>query len=570
MRKINEMVKREMKNMREERRFERATKAVKRPKNLLEAMESVVEVIEDSKMDEEIIATLRPCTSYITKLLGITPVQAIFLSIFIDKSEDTRIRPSELASFIGVRTVRMHRYIDEINALIEKGYIKCSSRHDDQTYRVLPQALKAIRNNKAVELIVETIEDTQEFFDWFKKMAREKSNNEIDYDSFMEQTFEKLEMIKDSVFVRGLKRHNLGQWDTMLFIYLAHLYVENNDNDVRFGDIENLYDDEEIPGHIKRRLRGHDGDLFEEGLIENANEDGMAKSNSFKLTEGAKQTLLSELAIENIGKSEVGLLRHEQLAKKSLIYNAKEEGLIKELSSILSEKRFAQVQTRLNESGMRSGFCCIFYGAPGTGKTETVYQLAKQTGRNIMQVDVDKIKSCWVGESEKNIKILFERYRNICKNSEKAPILLFNEADAVLGVRMEGAARAVDKMENSIQNIILQEMEKLEGIMIATTNLTSNLDKAFERRFLYKVQFEKPTVESRAKIWKVMMPGLKKSQALRIAGKFDLSGGEIENVVRRHTVQTILTGDEVIDVAAIEENCRLERLSNTNFNRIGF
>ena len=104
-----------------------------------------------------------------------------------------------------------------------------------------------------------------------------------------------------------------------------------------------------------------------------------------------------------------------------------------------------------------------------------------------MRVDVDKIKSCWVGESEKNIKKLFDSYRAKCNNAELAPILLFNEADAVLGIRMEGAQTAVNKMENSIQNIILQEMETLEGIMIATTNLTSNLDKAFERRFLYKI-----------------------------------------------------------------------------------
>lgn len=71
---------------------------------------------------------------------------------------------------------------------------------------------------------------------------------------------------------------------------------------------------------------------------------------------------------------------------------------------------------------------------------------------------------------------------------------------------MEGATRAIDKMENSIQNIILEEMESLEGIMIATTNLTTNLDKAFERRFLYKIEFSRPDVEVRSQIWQVMLP----------------------------------------------------------------
>ena len=113
-----------------------------------------------------------------------------------------------------------------------------------------------------------------------------------------------------------------------------------------------------------------------------------------------------------------------------------------------------------------------------------------------MQVNISQIKSCWVGESEKNIKGLFDNYRELVKKSEVTPILLFNEADAIIGVRKEGAQSAVDKMENSLQNIILQEMETLDGIMIATTNLQENMDKAFERRFLYKIKFDRPTEEA--------------------------------------------------------------------------
>lgn len=187
-----------------------------------------------------------------------------------------------------------------------------------------------------------------------------------------------------------------------------------------------------------------------------------------------------------------------------------------------------------------------------------------------MRVDVDKIKSCWVGESEKNIKALFDRYRNICRNSKLAPILLFNEADAVLGVRMEGAARAVDKMENSIQNIILQEMETLEGIMIATTNLTTNLDKAFERRFLYKIRFDKPTIASRAQIWQTMLLGLSDKDAQILAAQFDLSGGEIENIARKHSVNAILSGKEDIDIQEIIDSCKQERISQGSRLRIGF
>ena len=106
--------------------------------------------------------------------------------------------------------------------------------------------------------------------------------------------------------------------------------------------------------------------------------------------------------------------------------------------------------------------------------------------------------------------------------------------------------------------------------MIATTNLTSNLDKAFERRFLYKVKYERPTDEARAQIWQTMLPGLSPEDAHTLSAEFDLSGGEIENIVRKHTVNAILSGHEGVDLQLLQDNCRLERISNNTRRRIGF
>ena len=224
----------------------------------------------------------------------------------------------------------------------------------------------------------------------------------------------------------------------------------------------------------------------------------------------------------------------------------------------------------MKDSGFRCGFTCLFYGAPGTGKTETVLQLARKTGRDIMQVNISQIKSCWVGESEKNIKNIFDAYRERVKKSNLTPILLFNEADAIINKRLEGAQTAVNKMENSIQNIILQEMENLDGILIATTNLAGNMDKAFERRFLYKIKFEKPTIEARMNIWHTMMPALDENVTRTLATKYDFSGGQIENIARHYAINNILHGQTDNTIATLTSYCDNERLETKESRKIGF
>lgn len=544
--------------------------AIAKPKSVLEAFEYIVELAEDSHLDKDFFDKVAVHVRYVTRKLKLTAMQGVLLALFVDRSEDRRILISDIANYTGCRTTRILRLSDDVDVLERLHYIRASRNRDSLSYRVPAPVLKALRKNQAYVHVSEPLGDTQGFFDRFDKLMDAMDDNEETHDSLMFQTKEMLEEIRHTVFAIQLRRADLCDEDMMLFVFMAHLYVENDDDNIGFHDIDDLYDDSEIPSWCKRELRNHESVLFEKGLIENVNENGMARSDAFKLTDKAKEELLSELKLHTVGRSDHDLVKSATLVEKKLIYNDSEAGQISELTSILGEERFNEVQRRLRDARMRPGFCCLFYGDPGTGKTETVYQLARSTGRDIMRVDVDKIKSCWVGESEKNIKSLFDRYRNICHNSDRMPILLFNEADAVLGIRMEGASRAVDKMENSIQNIILQEMESLEGIMIATTNLTTNLDKAFERRFLYKIRYSRPSRECSRRIWRIMLPGLSEEAAGELAAQFDLSGGEIENIVRKHTVNAILSGSDIIDLPAIIEACRHERLSESRQSAVGF
>lgn len=541
-----------------------------RVKNILEAFEYIVDLAKDSNLTSDFYHKASTYIKYASRKLKLSPLQTVLLALFVDRSEDNSIRMSEIASYIGCRTTKMLRLSSEIDALEEKHYLRASRSRNCLSYRVPIEVLKTLRMNQPYIYVTEPITDLQSFFDRFNDLMEEMNDDEITHETLLAQANENLSEIKNTYFARTLKGFNLREEDCLLFIFMAHLFIENDDNRIGFHDMDNLYDNDKIPNWCKSELRSRTSELFERDLIENVNEDGMASSDCFKLTEYAKTDLLSELNLNIKPKSDHNLIKSDSLPEKKLIYNLPEQKQVEELSAILSSDRFNEVQSRLRNAGMRAGFCSLFYGSPGTGKTETVYQIARVTGRDILRVDVDKIKSCWVGESEQNMKKLFDRYRNICKDSTLAPILLFNEADAILGVRMEGATRAVDKMENSIQNIILQEMEALDGIMIATTNLTTNLDKAFERRFLYKIQFNRPTVEARAAIWQAMMPSLSENDARTLASQFDLSGGEIENIIRKYTVEAILSGQDSIDLSAIIELCRNERISNSARVKIGF
>ena len=111
-------------------------------------------------------------------------------------------------------------------------------------------------------------------------------------------------------------------------------------------------------------------------------------------------------------------------------------------------------------------------------------------------------------------------------------------------------------------------MEKLEGIMICTTNLATNLDAAFERRFLFKIKFENPTVEAKQKIWKSKLDWLNDDMILSMAQNYDLSGGQIDNIVRKITMDEILTGKRP-DLNELDQLCKSERLGSAE-KRIGF
>ena len=536
---------------------------------LLQAIEKVVELAEDSKMSEEFMLKAAPEISLLAESYGITERQAVLFCVCMEKGPN-RVDYDDLASFLDLNKIGVLSYASDIDALVRRRLLKFRDVKDEDDFDIPSVVIRSLKHNEVYQLPQRKGLDCAAMFELLDQWFEDLDDDAISPHALCEELQQLFEDNPQVSFVKHLKAYYLSDEDEMMVAYFAHRLVNRDDDDIRFRDIEDLYDNKADFTNAKGKLRSGEHKLQEKKLIEHKSVDGLADVTKYKLTEAAKRDLLAEMKINEAEEKLADMMDASKLTEKQLFFPKDIQRQVEELGSFLQPENYQKIQERMKEKGFRYGFACLFYGSPGTGKTETVYQLAKKTGRNIMVVDVPQLKSMWVGQSEKNVKALFDRYREQVKKSKQTPILLFNEADAIIGKRKNGAENAVDKMENSLQNIILQEMEQLDGIMIATTNLQQNMDKAFERRFLYKIKFDKPTEEARANIWHSMIPDLSELDVHTLASKYDFSGGQIENIARHYAIDTILHGQSEDVLSILIRHCDNERLDETNVKKIGF
>lgn len=545
------------------------------PIDLLQAFEIIVEKAKGSSLGEEFYQKAEPYLGFVSDKLCISKRASVIMALFADRCYDTHIRFSDLTEFLDCRILTLLRYSNETQELIDKEYV-CQNRIEGLCYSIPMEVMEAFQHNQ--RYIPSDVDEftARELFDKFDELFSKCRCEKLNKQVLRKKLRALVGMNSNLAFVKAMALYdiNVEDKDFPLFILLCTLFVIDGDDDIRCHDLDFIYEEgESVWRWAKRDLSQGNHRFLQKKFIEYTNDDGFADRESFKITDSAKKLLFSEMNLSAMrgSRPKGGMLSFESIKLKQLFYNDKERKLVEELAALLDEKNFQGIRDRLKETNFRSGFACLFYGAPGTGKTETVLQIARKTGRDLIQVNISDIKSMWVGESEKNIKGIFDDYRKMVKQSAKTPILLFNEADAIIGKRMVGAEKAVDKLENNIQNIILQEIEQLDGILIATTNLAENMDKAFERRFLYKVKFEKPDLHGRLQIWQTMIPSLNDADASFLAARYDFSGGEIENIARHYTIQSILHGKPADMLKSLVGYCDSERLEGrTPKRKVGF
>ena len=353
--------------------------------------------------------------------------------------------------------------------------------------------------------------------------------------------------------------------DRFLFYMVCYDCMENDD--FGLGDLSCIYPKSQAV-RVAHMFKASEHPLQKEKLVE-CSKQGFFDKSVLALSDNGKRLFFGDDAknfMEKAGGRDYFL--PEKIVERKLYFSDDLKKQLELLEKSLEDSHFSVLRSRLEEKGMQKGIAALLYGQPGTGKTESVMQMAKATGRAVYHVDISSTKSCWFGESEKLIKDVFKKYEDLCEQSEKSPILLFNEADGIFSKRKDSDSSNVAQTENTIQNIILEEMERLNGILIATTNMADNLDGAFERRFLFKIKFDMPTTEARKSIWLSKMPSLSDEDARVLSEGFSFSGGEIDNIVRKTVIMEVLNG-KAPDLKEIKRLCREEKLHG-NRARIGF
>ena len=366
---------------------------------------------------------------------------------------------------------------------------------------------------------------------------------------------------QEVVLEKFFKQKKLEDKEQIIFLALLKEEYSAGDNNLR--EMNNLIDLISLDEYdrIKNRSLLEDGaKLIEDELIdyeEMLNPFG-GISRAFFIADDILQEIIHPQKKKKVRKLKLDMLIKEQeifelvdphTSLDDVVLHPKTEETLNSLIRQVDK----EVVLRLQEWGVKekkSGIDArvMFYGHPGTGKTMTAYSLAKSLKRQVLVFDCSKILSMYVGESEKNVRKIFDTYYDLTQKTKTEPILLLNEADQFLGARSQGIGSSTDQMHNQMQNIFLEQIENFEGLLVATTNLLENIDPAFSRRFNYKIEFKKPNREQRQLLWKKMLPHnapFEEGFESKVLADYDLTGGQI-NLVIKNTAYVVATRDEPI------------------------
>lgn len=551
--------------------------------NINKILESVIQVSNSTKNGKIISltkASLRKHTKPLQEKFSCNTEEAVFLAILFSLYFDTgyHVDVKDVARHLDCDAVELLPYEYILTNLVKKKLIALDNDHIQKanfTYRFRKNMIQSILTEKEPEK-TEPIMDNLSLLRHLRTIVKEYTDKEINFDEVSEQVNEALQQNKQIYFAEKLDSLHVHFELKLLLLYLVIRYYEGESFNSLMSILSEIFWDAKQQYDIaKSVVLKNQTALFERNILKTT--PATWKNDiELVLTQEGSKFLFNEdaylILIENETNKDQNqhVIDNEKIPFKDLYYNAEDVSTLDFIHNTLKAENYDAIKLRLAENNMAEGITILLHGKPGTGKTETVMQLAKATGRNIYRVDISSLKSMWFGESQKKIKKLFRDYYQYMEKQPTVPILLFNEADAVINKRKDSNSSPVAQTENEIQNIILQEMEEFKGILIATTNLTDNIDTAFERRFLFKLELTVPTPSTRYEIYRSLLSNLSDNELWILAEDFDFSGGVIQNIVRKATMHHVLNGSYP-DISWYVDTCKQEQYKTVrSMSKIGF
>ncbi len=501
--------------------------------------------------------------------------------------------------------------LEDLKRLIERGFINQNSGF-----------FKNIESNKSQNLTLSLLQSELSLSEYFLEFLEAKPRLNLDkkeaYGEYLEylkdefmrvELYERLSFIRSSAYSDELKaqiklyekyikerlkkskfyniladifkEYNLEGKEQIIFLaLLKEEYTLSNENSVsrEINSLLSLVSENDLEKHKNKSLLQENAPLL--NLIEydeylNAFGD---ISKSFFITDEILQRII------NFEPKQNKKIKIENVLKEQDIFELIEPSIdindiimpqnTKELLENILKQQDKKVLERLNSWGIKSNknieAKIIFYGPAGTGKTMSALAMAKSMKKTVLSFDCSKILSKWVGESEQNVRKIFDTYKNIVQTCKQSPILLLNEADQFLSTRVESSSGS-DKMHNQMQNIFLEQIERFNGVIIATTNFLESLDSAFSRRFDYKIEFKKPDFKDRLKMWEKFLPrkaSFEKTFDVNILANYELSGAQILMVVKNTALKVAVTEDGVFKMQDFIESIQKELNSSFDKSKI--
>ncbi|EAJ3690692.1 ATP-binding protein [Campylobacter coli] len=501
--------------------------------------------------------------------------------------------------------------LEDLKRLIERGFINQNSGF-----------FKNIESNKSQNLILSLLQSELSLSEYFLEFLEAKSRLNLDkkeaYGEYLEylkdefmrvELYERLSFIRSSTYSDELKaqiklyekhikerlkkskfyniladifkEYSLEYKEQIIFLaLLKEEYTLSNENSVsrEMNSLLSLVSENDLEKHKNKSLLQENAPLL--NLIEydeylNAFGD---ISKSFFITDEILQRII------NFEPKQNKKIKIENVLKEQDIFELIEPSIdindiimpqnTKELLENILKQQDKKVLERLNSWGIKSNknieAKIIFYGPAGTGKTMSALAMAKSMKKTVLSFDCSKILSKWVGESEQNVRKIFDTYKNIVQTCKQSPILLLNEADQFLSTRVESSSGS-DKMHNQMQNIFLEQIERFNGVIIATTNFLESLDSAFSRRFDYKIEFKKPDFKDRLKMWEKFLPrkaSFEKAFDVNLLANYELSGAQILMVVKNTALKVAVTEDGVFKMQDFIESIQKELNSSFDKSKI--